>query len=72
MLVTRAGLQEGEWVLVWGIGSGVATAAFAIAKALGAHVIVTSSSDAKLARARDIGGGATINHASDDVPAAVK
>ncbi len=55
MLVTRARVQEGEWVLIWGIGGGVATAALAIAKALGANVIVTSSSDAKLeprARAR--------------------
>src|SRR4029453_4926681 len=26
MLVTRAGLQEDEWVFVWGIGGGVATA----------------------------------------------
>ena len=38
MLVTRARLQTDEWVLVWGIGSGVATAALAIAKALGARV----------------------------------
>src|SRR5918996_4468771 len=37
MLVTKAGLREGEWVLVWGIGGGVATAALAIAKALGAR-----------------------------------
>src|ERR687895_1146304 len=38
MLVTRAGVQEDEWVLVWGVGGGVATAALAIAKALGARV----------------------------------
>ena len=42
MLVTRAGLQEGEWVFVWGIGSGVATASLQIAKALGARVIGTA------------------------------
>src|SRR5690242_16210460 len=36
MLVTRARVQEGEWVLIWGIGGGVATAALAIAKAFGA------------------------------------
>src|SRR5947209_2881210 len=47
MLVTRARLQEGEWVFTWGIGSGVSTAVLAIAKALGARVIVTSSSDAR-------------------------
>jgi zinc-binding alcohol dehydrogenase/oxidoreductase len=72
MLVTRAHLQEGEWVLVWGIGGGVATASLAIAKALGAQVIVTSSSDAKLARARDLGADAVVNHATDDVVALVK
>jgi NADPH:quinone reductase-like Zn-dependent oxidoreductase len=72
MLVTRAGLQEGEWVLAWGIGGGVSTAALAIAKALGARVIVTSSSDAKLARARELGADATVNHATGDVKEAVK
>jgi zinc-binding alcohol dehydrogenase/oxidoreductase len=72
MLVTRAGLQPDEWVLVWGIGSGVATAALAIAKALGARVIVTSSSDAKLERARELGADAAVNHASGDVVVAVK
>ncbi|MBX5475105.1 MAG: zinc-binding dehydrogenase [Thermoleophilia bacterium] len=72
MLVTRAGLREGEWVLVWGIGSGVSTAALAIARALGARTIVTSSSDAKLARARELGAEVTVNHASDDVKAAVR
>ena len=72
MLVTRARLLEGEWVFLWGIGGGVSTAAFAIAKALGARTIVTSSSDAKLSRARDLGADVTINHASEDVKAAVR
>jgi len=60
MLVTRAGLAEGEWVLIWGIGGGVATAALAIAKALGARAIVTSTSEAKLAAAADLGADAAI------------
>jgi NADPH:quinone reductase-like Zn-dependent oxidoreductase len=72
MLVTRAHLQPGEWVLVWGVGGGVATAALAIAKALGAKVVVTSSSDEKLARAKELGADAGVNHASEDVVAAVK
>jgi zinc-binding alcohol dehydrogenase/oxidoreductase len=72
MLVTRGGLQEGEWVFVWGIGGGVATAAMQIAKALGARVIVTSSNDGKLARARELGADATVNHAEADVAAAVR
>ncbi len=72
MLVTRADLQPGEWVLVWGIGGGVATATLAIAKALGANVLVTSSSDAKLARATELGADALVNHVTGDVAAAVK
>jgi zinc-binding alcohol dehydrogenase/oxidoreductase len=72
MLVPRAHLQAGEWVLIWGIGGGVATAALAIAKALGAHAVVTSSSDAKLAQARALGADATINHETDDVVTRVK
>lgn len=72
MLVTRAGLRHGEWVLIWGIGGGVATAALAIAKALGGQAIVTSSSDEKLARAMELGADAVVNHASGDVRAAVK
>jgi NADPH:quinone reductase-like Zn-dependent oxidoreductase len=72
MLVTRAGLREGEWVLAWGIGGGVSTAALAISKALGASVIATSSSDAKLERARELGADATVNHATGDVKEAVQ
>jgi NADPH:quinone reductase-like Zn-dependent oxidoreductase len=72
MLVTRAHLQAGEWVLVWGIGGGVATAALAIAKGLGANVVVTSSSSEKLARATELGADAGINHATEDVVAGVK
>jgi NADPH:quinone reductase-like Zn-dependent oxidoreductase len=72
MLVTKAGLRPGEWVLIWGIGGGVATAALALAKALGARAVVTSSSDEKLARARDLGADATVNHDTGDVPARVK
>jgi NADPH:quinone reductase-like Zn-dependent oxidoreductase len=72
MLVTRAGLREGEWVLAWGIGGGVSTAAHAIAQALGARVLVTSSSDAKLERARELGADAAVNHATGDVKAAVQ
>src|SRR4051794_708358 len=72
LLVTKAQLREGEWVLLWGIGSGVATAGLAIAKALGARALVTSSSDEKLERARGLGADAAVNHATGDVRAAVK
>jgi zinc-binding alcohol dehydrogenase/oxidoreductase len=72
MLVTRAGLQAGEQVLIWGIGGGVAMAAFRIAQALGAKTIVTSSSDEKLVRAAELGADVTVNHESGDVVATVK
>ena len=63
MLTTRAGLRPNETVLVWGIGGGVAMAALQIGKHLGARVIVTSSSDRKLEKARELGADVTFNHA---------
>jgi len=72
MLVTKAGLAEDEWILIWGIGGGVSTAALAIARAFGARAIVTSSSDAKLEHARELGADATVNHETEDVVATVK
>jgi len=73
MLATRAQLRAGEWVFVWGIGGGVASAAAALAKALGGRTIVTSSSDDKLARAREeLDVDVTINHAREDVVEAVR
>jgi NADPH:quinone reductase-like Zn-dependent oxidoreductase len=71
MLVTRAALREGEWVLVWGIGGGVATAALQITKALGANVIATSSSDEKLEQALAMGADAIVNHDTGDIAATV-
>jgi len=72
MLVTKAGLDAGETVFVWGIGGGVASASLVLGKALGARVIVTSSSSDKLARARELGADETIDHASEDVRARMK
>jgi NADPH:quinone reductase-like Zn-dependent oxidoreductase len=67
MVVTRAALREGEDVLVWGIGGGVALAAMLIAKLHGARVWVTSGSDAKLDKARALGADETFNHTTQDV-----
>lgn len=72
MLVTRSAVQENEWVLIWGIGGGVATAAFEICRALGVRTIVTSSDDDKLARAVEWGADVGVNHAKADVVAAVR
>jgi NADPH:quinone reductase-like Zn-dependent oxidoreductase len=56
------------------VGGGVATAALGIARALGARVIVTSSSDEKIARAKDLGAFAGINYltAKDVAQAAIE
>jgi NADPH:quinone reductase-like Zn-dependent oxidoreductase len=62
MLVTRARVRPNEDVLIWGIGGGVAQAAMRIALKHGARVWVTSSSDEKLARARDMGAHETMNY----------
>jgi NADPH:quinone reductase-like Zn-dependent oxidoreductase len=62
MLVDRAQLQPGEDVLVLGAGSGVGSAAIQVAKFLGARVITTAGSDAKLEKARQLGADYVINH----------
>ncbi|MGQ0715544.1 MAG: zinc-binding dehydrogenase [Gemmatimonadaceae bacterium] len=67
MVVSRARLQAGENVLIWGIGGGVALAALQIAKLLGAKTWVTSGSDEKLARARELGADETLNHRTQDI-----
>ena len=65
-------LQPGEWVLCPGTG-GVSLAALQFAKAAGGHVVVTSSSDAKLARAHALGADVTINYRTQpDWPVAVR
>lgn len=67
MCVTRAQVRPGDDVLIWGIGGGVALASLAICKSLGARVWVTSSSNAKLARARELGADETLNHRDAEV-----
>ncbi len=71
MLITNGKLQPGETVLIIGVGGGVASASLQVAKKLGARVIVTSSSDEKLARAEKLGADFTINHRKQDFADAV-
>jgi NADPH:quinone reductase-like Zn-dependent oxidoreductase len=72
MLVTRAAVQPGETVLVWGIGGGASLAALRVAKLRGARVIATSSSDAKLATARTLGADVVLNHRTQAVAREVR
>ncbi len=60
MLVHKVALRPGETVLIHAAGSGVGVAALQIAKVLGAEVIATASSEAKLARARELGADHTL------------
>jgi NADPH:quinone reductase-like Zn-dependent oxidoreductase len=60
-LVVEGGIKAGDTVLVLGTG-GVSIFALQFAKMMGARVVVTSSSDDKLARARALGADHTINY----------
>lgn len=60
-LVVDAGLKAGDTVLVLGTG-GVSIYALQLARAMGATVIATSSSDSKLERVRALGAAHTINY----------
>lgn len=71
MLIAQAEIKPGEWLLIIGSG-GVATAALQIAAAIGAHIIVTSGSDKKLAKAMAHGAEYGINHQTADFAAAVR
>ncbi len=63
MVVTQGQVRAGQDVLILGVGGGVSSTAVQIAKLCGARVIVTSSSDAKLDRARQLGADLGINYA---------
>ena len=60
-LIVEGGLKAGETVVVQGTG-GVSLFALQFAKAAGAEVIVTSSSDEKLARAKALGADHLVNY----------
>jgi len=71
-LFSRGGLHVGETVLVLGAGGGVSTFLVQLAVQAGARVLVTSSSDAKIERAKELGAEAGVNYATtEDWPAAV-
>jgi NADPH:quinone reductase-like Zn-dependent oxidoreductase len=72
MLVRRAGLKAGETVLVHAAGSGVGSAAVQVAKLLGARVIGTVGSQAKLEKALAAGVDVAIDYEREDFLAEVR
>ena len=64
-MLRRARLRAGQTVLVVGIGSGVSSAALAIARHLGAEVVATSRSAAKREGALAMGAAAVIDTADE-------
>jgi NADPH:quinone reductase-like Zn-dependent oxidoreductase len=72
MLVTRAQVRPGESVLIQAAGSGVGSIAIQVAKLHGARVLATASTDAKLAKARDLGADEVINYTREDWPKEIK
>ena len=72
MVMTRLAVRPGEWVLIHGIGGGVALAALQWVKLVGARAIVTSSNQEKLARARALGADEGIDYKAREVAPAVR
>ena len=68
----RGRLQAGETLLVQGGSSGIGVTAIQLAKAMGAKVIVTAGSDAKVAACVALGADVGINYKTQDFVAEVK
>ena len=71
-LVQVGGLRAGETLLVHGGASGIGTTAIQLGKALGARVICTAGSPAKLERCRELGADVAISYRDEDFVEVVK
>jgi len=65
-------LQRGQTVFVRGGTGGVGSVVIQMAKAVGARVITTGGSDAKVARCKELGADLAVNYRTDDVAQAVQ
>lgn len=72
MVVSRARVQPGEDVLIWGIGGGVALAALQICKQIGARVWAVSSSAEKLRRAGEMGADELLDRSEVEVAKVIR
>jgi NADPH:quinone reductase-like Zn-dependent oxidoreductase len=71
MLLDQGRLEAGEWLLVTGVSSGVGVSSLQAAKALGAKVIGTSGSQAKLDKLKALGLDVALNTRAPDFHDAV-
>jgi NADPH:quinone reductase-like Zn-dependent oxidoreductase len=71
MLITRAQIRANEWVLVHAAGSNIGVAGIQIAKHFGCRVIATSSTEEKLAKAKELGADFVINYTTQNFAHAV-
>ena len=71
-LVTLAGMQRGDTVLIHGAAGGVGSAAVQLAHAWGGRVIGTVGSEAKAQVARELGADVVVNYSQQDVETAVR
>ena len=72
MLVSRANLQTGEFVLIWGASSGVGSMGIQIAKAMGATVIALAGTNEKCEKAGLLGADHILNYNKDDILGEIK
>ena len=72
MLFTQGEMRPGEWVLITGIGGGLALSLMQLARPVAGRIFVTSSSDEKLARAKELGADVAINYREEDVGKAIR
>ncbi|MBA2426254.1 MAG: alcohol dehydrogenase catalytic domain-containing protein [Actinobacteria bacterium] len=72
MLFNKGRMRPGEWVLITGIGGGLALSLLQLARPVAGRVFVTSSSQAKISKAKELGADEGIDYTSDDVGKTVR
>lgn len=72
MMIARGAIKKGERVLVLGASGGVGVACVQFAKMVGAEVVACASSEAKLARLREIGADHAVNYVAKPFAEAIK
>jgi NADPH2:quinone reductase len=71
-LFTKAHLKAGETLFINGGTGGVGSSVVQIARIVGARIITTAGSDAKVAKAKELGADLVINYKTENVAEAIK